>query len=147
MKVSVLWATPDPEKTIALAMRRCYSTKTLNELLSELESKGPDYWKHLIELAIRDKSFDVIEHFCILILLEGVDETEIFKVSMKNPFIRFTHLKPRIYLVSLNARTLMEMTYQNEHRELVLAIIKSLKEEGIGNLFISVAFGGMLIES
>jgi|SRR5579875_527284 hypothetical protein len=146
MKTSVLWATPDPEKTIALAMRRCYSTKTLSELVSELESKGPDYWKHLIGLAIRDKSFDVIEHFCILVLLEDLDEKEIFSIILKNPFIRFTYLKPKVYLASLNARTLIEMIHQDECKELALSIIKSLKDAGIGNLFISVVFGGMLIE-
>lgn len=147
MKVDLLWATPEPEKVIALAMRRCYSTKTLEDILLELESKGPEYWKHLIELAIRDKSFDVIEHFCILVLLEDCTKEEICELGLANPFIRFTYVKPNTYIASLNARSLIELIYQNKHTEFTSGIIRSLQEKNIGRLFISVALGGVVIES
>ena len=32
MKVSLVWSSPNPEKTIAVAMMRCYSTKTIEEI-------------------------------------------------------------------------------------------------------------------
>ena len=42
MKVSLVWSSPSPERTIAVAMRRCYSTKPIEEIQSELEQKGAE---------------------------------------------------------------------------------------------------------
>ncbi|MEM0116946.1 MAG: hypothetical protein QXE12_04150 [Conexivisphaerales archaeon] len=147
MKVDVLWTTPEPEKTIALAMRRCYSTKTLEEILLELESKGPGYWKHLIELAIRDKSYDVIEHFCLLVLLEDCNEEEIHEVGIGNRYINFTRLKPGVYLASLNARTLLELIYQNKYKRFGLEILRSIQQKRIADLFTSLILEGVTFES
>jgi thymidylate synthase (FAD) len=71
MRVKLLWHTPQPEITVALAMRRCYSSKPIEDLEKELVSK-PGYEKELITKAIRDKTFDVIEHAVFMFEIEGV---------------------------------------------------------------------------
>jgi len=71
MRVKLLWYTPNPEFNVALAMRRCYSAKPIEELEKELASK-PGYEKDLIAKAIRDKTFDVIEHAVFMFEIEGI---------------------------------------------------------------------------
>jgi thymidylate synthase (FAD) len=71
MRVKLLWSTPNPELTVALAMRRCYSSKPIEELEKEIQSK-PGYERELIAKAIRDKTFDVIEHAVFMFEIEGV---------------------------------------------------------------------------
>lgn len=66
-----MWYTPNPELNVALAMRRCYSAKPIEELESELLSR-PGYEKDLIAKAIRDKTFDVIEHAVFMFEIEGI---------------------------------------------------------------------------
>jgi len=66
-----LWHTPDPEIVVALAMRRCYSAKPIEELESELKSR-PGYERDLIAKALRDKTFDVIEHAVFMFEIEGI---------------------------------------------------------------------------
>ncbi|MDG6939200.1 MAG: hypothetical protein JRN39_02210 [Nitrososphaerota archaeon] len=142
MKASIIWHTPEPEKTIATAMRRCYSTKPLQEIQAELDEKGEDYWRHLIGLALRDKSFDVIEHFCLEVLLEGLKEGEVGNITMVYPFAHFLSLGGDSWLLSVNARTLLEMWHSSEHKHLVHTITDAMKEKGIGAIYSSVAFGG-----
>ncbi len=71
MRVKVLWHTPNPELNVALAMRRCYNARPIEELEKELASK-PGYEKELIAKAIRDKTFDVIEHAVFMFEIEGI---------------------------------------------------------------------------
>jgi thymidylate synthase (FAD) len=71
MRAKLLWHTPNPEQTVALAMRRCYSSKPIEDLEAELTSK-PGYEKELIARALRDKTFDVIEHAVFMFELEGI---------------------------------------------------------------------------
>jgi thymidylate synthase (FAD) len=71
MRVKLLWFTPRPEITVALAMRRCYSSKPIEDLEKEILTK-PGYEKELIAKAIRDKTFDVIEHAVFMFEIEGV---------------------------------------------------------------------------
>ena len=71
MRVRLLWLTPDPEVMVALAMRRCYNSKPIEELEKELHSK-PGYERELIAKALRDKTFDVIEHAVFMFEIEGV---------------------------------------------------------------------------
>ena len=52
-------------------MRRCYTAKPIEELESELKSR-PGYEKDLIAKAIRDKTFDVIEHAVFMFEIEGI---------------------------------------------------------------------------
>ena len=71
MRVKLLWYTPNPEFNVALAMRRCYSAKPIEELEAELASK-PGYERDLIAKALRDKTFDVIEHAVFMFEIEGI---------------------------------------------------------------------------
>jgi len=71
IRVRLLWHTPDPEIVVALAMRRCYSAKPIEELESELKSR-PGYERDLIAKALRDKTFDVIEHAVFMFEIEGI---------------------------------------------------------------------------
>jgi thymidylate synthase (FAD) len=71
IRVRLLWYTPNPEVTVALAMRRCYSAKPIEDLESELVSR-PGYEKDLIAKALRDKTFDVIEHAVFMFEIEGI---------------------------------------------------------------------------
>jgi thymidylate synthase (FAD) len=71
IRVRLLWSTPNPEVTVALAMRRCYSAKPIEELESELASR-PGYERDLIAKALRDKTFDVIEHAVFMFEIEGI---------------------------------------------------------------------------
>lgn len=71
MRVRLLWYTPNPEIMVALAMRRCYNSKPIEELEKELQIR-PGYEKELISKAIRDKTFDVIEHAVFMFEIEEV---------------------------------------------------------------------------
>jgi thymidylate synthase (FAD) len=71
IRVRLLWYTPKPEFTVALAMRRCYSAKPIEELEAELNSR-PGYEHDLIAKALRDKTFDVIEHAVFMFEIEGI---------------------------------------------------------------------------
>jgi thymidylate synthase (FAD) len=71
IRVRLLWYTPNPEFTVALAMRRCYSAKPIEELEAELSSR-PGYEQDLIAKALRDKTFDVIEHAVFMFEIEGI---------------------------------------------------------------------------
>jgi len=60
IRARLLWHTPNPEVTVALAMRRCYSAKPIEDLEAELASR-PGYEKDLIAKALRDKTFSGAE--------------------------------------------------------------------------------------
>jgi thymidylate synthase (FAD) len=71
IRARLLWHTPNPEVIVALAMRRCYSAKPIEDLEAELASR-PGYEKDLIAKALRDKTFDVIEHAVFMFEIEGI---------------------------------------------------------------------------
>lgn len=71
MRAVLMWHTPDAERKVALAMRRCYSSKPIEDLEKELLAK-PGYEKELIAKALRDKTFDVIEHAVFMFEIEGI---------------------------------------------------------------------------
>jgi hypothetical protein len=141
MNVSVVWATPSPEKTIAVAMRRCYSTKPIEEIEAELDQKGPEYWKYLLTRALQDKSLDVLEHYCLELLLEGVGESEVGRVLRSFPFVRMLRLNEEDWLTAINARTLIEMWRDSEFRPFAGRIVDELNVTGVSPIFNSVAFG------
>ena len=141
MKVVLVWMTPSPEKTIAIAMRRCYSTKLIEEIESELDQKGPEYWKYLLTRALQDKSLDVIEHYCLELLLEDVAQEEVGRVLRFFPFVRALQLNELDWLIAMNARTLIEMWRDLEFRPFAGSIVKELNMRGVSPIFNSVAFG------
>jgi len=71
IRARLLWHTPNPEVIVALAMRRCYSAKPIEELEAELAAR-PGYERDLIAKALRDKTFDVIEHAVFMFEIEGI---------------------------------------------------------------------------
>src|SRR5712692_7274368 len=141
MKVSLVWYTPNPERTIAVAMRRCYSTKPIEDIEVELEQKGREYWKYLLTRALQDKSLDVFEHYCLELLIEDTPEDEIRVVATAYPFIRLLPLNGRDWLVAMNARTLIEMWRDEVHKPFASTIIERLNANETSPVFNAVAFG------
>lgn len=141
MKVSLVWSSPSPEKTIAMAMRRCYSTKPIEEIEQELEQKGREYWKFLLTKALQDKSLDVIEHFTMTFILDGASEVEVGKIAMAFPHARFTSISDSAWLTSMNGRTLIEMWRDPASRAFASVVIAELDVRKVCPLFQSVAFG------
>ena len=142
MKASLVWSSPSPEKTIAVAMRRCYSTKPIEEIESELDQKGREYWKFLLTKALQDKSLDVIEHFTMTLVVDGLDEVETGRLSMRFPFVRFLRLPGKSWLVSMNGRTLIEIWRDAASKSFASAIIAELDAKQVCPVLQSLAFGG-----
>lgn len=141
MKVTLVWSSPFPERTIAVAMRRCYSTKTIEDIESELEQKGSEYWKYLLTKALQDKSLDVLEHFTLTLLVEGAGEAEVGSLIRNFPYLRGTYLKELEWLISLNARTLMELWKNSRGKSFAGMIVTELDSKGICPIFNELAFG------
>jgi len=72
MKITLLSYTQNPEFVCALSMRRCYSALPIEKLAEELNQKGPDYIKYLMNRVKEDKSFDIWEHCIFSFEIEGV---------------------------------------------------------------------------
>jgi Thymidylate synthase complementing protein len=142
MKASLVWSAPKPELTIAIAMRRCYSTKPIEEIEQELEQKGPEYWKYLLTRAMQDKSLDVIEHFTMTMALEEMPEEEARWLTGAFPFVRLTRLGERSWLLSMNARTLIEMWRDGEARRFAAILVAELDAKKICPILSPLAFGG-----
>jgi hypothetical protein len=142
MKASLIWSAPKPEMTIAVAMRRCYSTKTIEEIEAELEQKGPEYWKYLLTRALQDKSLDVIEHFTMTLLLKDMREDEARWLTGAFSFVRLTRLGEESWLLSMNARTLIEMWRDGEARSFASVVVGELDSKGICPILSQLAFGG-----
>ncbi len=143
MKASLVWSSPKPERTIATAMRRCYSTKTIEDIETELENKGPDYWKFLLTKALQDKSLDVFEHFTMTLVVEGLAEAEMGALAMRYPHLRTTPV-PGGWLVSLNARTLIELWDNPQSKAFAEAIVAELDGKSVCPLFNELAFGARI---
>jgi len=141
MKVSLTWSTPHPERTIAVAMRRCYSTKPIEDIENELEQKGPEYWKYLLGKALQDKSLDVLEHFVMTLVVEEEDQTEMGLLTQTFPYLRVTHLRSSDWLLTLNARTLVELWKDPRGKSLAEMIVLELSQGGICPIFSELAFG------
>ncbi|MBI3860133.1 MAG: FAD-dependent thymidylate synthase [Thaumarchaeota archaeon] len=141
MKVSLVWSSPNPERTIAVAMRRCYSTKVIEDIEAELEQKGTEYWKYLLTKCLQDKSLDVLEHFTMTLLVEGAGESEVGNLVRSFPYLRFTPLANSDWLLSLNARTLVELWKFGDGKQFAESIISELDAKNVSPLFNSLAFG------
>jgi hypothetical protein len=141
LKVSLVWSAPKPEKTIAVAMRRCYSAKPIEEIEVELEQKGPEYWKFLLSRALQDKSLDVMEHFAMTLLAEGLEEDEVAVLARGFPFIHFLRLNEGEWLVSMNARTLIELWRSRASVDFAKSIVAELDSKGVCPMFNSLVFG------
>jgi Thymidylate synthase complementing protein len=141
MKVSLVWSSPKPEMTVAVAMRRCYSTKTIEEIESELEQKGAEYWKYLLTKCLQDKSLDVLEHFTLSLLVEGMSEAEAARLVGSFPYSRVSGLGADSWLVSLNARTLVEMWREPTAKQFAESVVSELDSKQVCPVFNQVVFG------
>jgi hypothetical protein len=141
MKVSLVWSSPYPERTIAVAMRRCYSTKPVEEIEAELEQKGPEYWKYLLSKALQDKSLDVLEHFVLTLAVEGAAEADVGILVRAFPYLRVTPLMPSDWLMTLNARTLVELWKDPRGKSLAEMVVSELSQRSVSPIFIQLAFG------
>jgi hypothetical protein len=139
--VSLLWHTPNPDRTIAVAMRRCYSTKPIEEIETELEQKGAEYWKYLLTRALQDKSLDVIEHYYMELLVDELPEDDVARIANAFPFVRFLHLGGASWLVSMNARTLVEMWRDDRFSSSAKVIVDELRQKSASPVLVGVAFG------
>lgn len=141
MKVSLVWSSPKPERTIAVAMRRCFSTKAIEEIEVELEQKGVEYWKYLLTKALQDKSLDVLEHFTMSVLVEGLGEVEVGKLVLRFPYVHVLRLNETDWLLSMNARTLVELWRDSEGKGFAESIVSELDRKEASPVFNAVAFG------
>jgi len=141
MKISVIWSSPLPERTIAVAMRRCYSTKSIEDIETELEQKGAEYWKYLLTKAMQDKSLDVLEHFALTLLAEGADDARVGDLVRSFPYLRVTQLKDLDWMISLNARTLVELWRAPKGKAFADLVVSELDKDGVCPIFNEVAFG------
>jgi hypothetical protein len=141
MKVTLVWSSPYPEKTIAVAMRRCYSTKPIEDIEAELEQKGPEYWKYLLSKALQDKSLDVLEHFVLSLALEEATEADVGLLVRAFPYLRATQLRPSDWLMTLNARTLVELWNDPRGKTLAEMVVSELSQRGVCPIFNQLAFG------
>ena len=144
MKVSLVWSSPFPERTIAVAMRRCYSTKAIEDIESELEQKGSEYWKYLLTKAMQDKSLDVLEHFTLTLLVEGASEADVGVLVRSFPYLRATRLKDTDWLFSMNARTLVEIWKDSRGKDFASLVVSELDSRGVSPIFNELAFGERL---
>ena len=141
MRVSLVWSSPSPEKTIAIAMRRCYSTKPIEEIESELAQRGPEYWKYLLAKALQDKSLDVIEHFTMTLMVEGANEAETGELARGFPYLRFLRVGGDSWLLTMNARTLIELWRGGSSKAFAETVVSELDKRGVCPLLIPFAFG------
>jgi hypothetical protein len=141
MKVSLVWTSPRPERTIAVAMRRCFSTKVIEEIEAELEQKGPEYWKYLLTKALQDKSLDVLEHFTMTLFVEGAGEDEMGGLARNFHYLRATMLKGSDWLLSMNARTLVELWKDPRGRDFAGLVVSELDSRNVCPMFNELAFG------
>jgi hypothetical protein len=136
-----------PDMMVAVAMRRCYSTKTIEEIESELEQKGPTYWKYLLSKALQDKSLDVFEHFTMSLALDGASETEVGELARAFPYMRASRIGADSWLVSLNARTLVELLKDQRSRRFAVLVVTELEANRVCPVLSELAFGGKFDES
>ena len=141
MKVSLVWSSPFPERTIAVAMRRCYSTKPIEDIEAELEQKGPEYWKYLLSKALQDKSLDVLEHFVLTLSVEGAAEADVGLLVRAFPYLRVTQLRPNDWLMTFNARTLVELWKDLRGKTFAEMVVSELSQRGVCPIFNQLAFG------
>jgi hypothetical protein len=122
-------------------MRRCYSTKPIEDIEIELEQKGSEYWKYLLLKALQDKSLDVLEHFVLTVATEGASEADVGLLTRAFPYLRATHLRAGDWLVTLNARTLVELWKDPRGRPTAEAIVSELAQKEVCPIFCELAFG------
>jgi hypothetical protein len=122
-------------------MRRCYSTKPIEEIESELDQKGSEYWKYLLVKALQDKSLDVIEHFTMSFMVEDAKEAEVGELARGFPYLRFLRAGSDSWLLTMNARTLIEMWRNGPSKKIAEIFVSELEGRRVCPALIPLAFG------
>ena len=89
---------------------------------------------------MQDKSLDVLEHFALTLLLEGAGDSEVGDLVRGFPYLRATRLR-RGWLLSLNARTLVELWRSPAGKGLAGLLVSELEAKEVCPVFNEVAFG------
>jgi len=113
----------------------------IEEIETELEQKGPEYWKFLLTKCLQDKSLDVLEHFTMSLLVEGASEVEMSGLACRFPYIHVTRLNETDWLFSANARTLVELWRDREGRPFAESVVAELDKKKVSPLFNELVFG------
>lgn len=78
-KVRLLWSTPEPQRTIALAARMCYSALPVSELAEKLDQAEVDRMvRHILQV----RHYSVLRHVLFMFAIEGVSR------SFSHQFVR-----------------------------------------------------------
>jgi hypothetical protein len=110
-------------------------------VLQHQADKGPEYWKYLLTRALQDKSLDVIEHFVFTVVIDGLDEEEAGRLVLGFPYIKLLRLKGNRWLLSMNARTLVEIWRGQAFRGFAEAVVSEFDQRGVCPIFSSLVFG------
>jgi hypothetical protein len=140
LRVSLVWSSPFPEKIVSVAMRRCYSTKVIEEIESELDQKGIEYMKYLLRRALEDRALDVFEHFRLEFLVEDADESFVNSILIFYPFAQWLRLGKTDWLLAINARTIIEMWRDPKTIDFAKLLVGELKSRHICDVFNEVVF-------
>jgi hypothetical protein len=90
---------------------------------------------------MQDKSLDVLEHFTMTLLVEEMKEVEAGDLARRFPYLRISHLKGTDWLLSMNARTLVELWRDPAARTFAGQIANEFDRLGVCPIFNQVAFG------
>jgi thymidylate synthase (FAD) len=101
--LKLLWHTPEPERLIGAAMRRCYTTHPIETILREVSK---EYGEYLAASAFERSEYDVYEHVRVLCLAVGSDR-EVLYTLLRHRYIEATPLGGA-WLFSFNLRTAVE---------------------------------------
>ncbi|MER3601279.1 MAG: thymidylate synthase (FAD) [Nitrososphaerota archaeon] len=102
--MEVLWHTAEAERLIGIAMRRCYTSKPLQEIMEEVSA---EYGAYLTCSAYQRMEFDVYEHVRISGLMTASPE-ELLSLLLRFRYLDVTRLDRETWLVSFNLRTALE---------------------------------------
>ena len=106
MKLKLVAASPDVETVIATAMLTTCSQEGPAEIFRELKGRPEKVGKLLRGLILKHGS--VIEHNRFIFLAEG-SEAEMLELLLASRFIEVSRLGEGRWLLSCNARTIIEL--------------------------------------
>ncbi len=124
MKVSLISVTKNYEKVIATAARVCYSGLPLNKLLTKYsEEENRDLVKRVVEMG----HLSVVEHAVFTFKVSPDFKGELFEIMIDKPFLKISNCED-YFIVSLNLRTMIELSREKPELCLVREISKYIPE-------------------
>jgi len=107
INVTLLNYTPDPERTVALAMRQSRSSKNVTNL-----NLSDEDVKHLIQLALRLGHFSVFEHVSFTFAIEGISRACSHQL-VRHRFFSFTQQSQRYVKLNDSSAFVMPPSIEN----------------------------------